>query len=155
VPARARGQTGPVRWQRTKVPLVTSAPAGREVEIDARRRRYLLTMGIRTTAFVVAYISWRNRLYVVTVIAAALAVVLPYVAVVLANGGPPRRRAERPDYVAAEKLTALPSGAEPAGGGRPDPSPDAGSGAGSRTDADGRPVPVAHPAGAPPGRSEP
>jgi Flp pilus assembly protein TadB len=67
--------------------LVTTASRSPEVERRERERRYLIMMGVRVIAFVVAIVVARGW---VRVIAIALALVLPWVAVVVANSGPRR-----------------------------------------------------------------
>jgi Flp pilus assembly protein TadB len=74
-----RGSEKPIR--------ITTASAGAAADIDSRQKRYVITMGIRTLCFVaVAVIAmshvgpgWLPWIFVVG------AVVLPYVAVVMAN----------------------------------------------------------------------
>lgn len=70
----------------TVVQSVTTAPESLADEQAVRIRRYLFTMGIRTTCFVLAVVTsgWVRWTCVV------LAVVLPYIAVVLANAVRPR-----------------------------------------------------------------
>lgn len=72
--------------------LVTTAPVSPGEERRARERRYLITMGVRVVAFVVAIVlgTAGGWLRVVGIIAIVLALVLPWVAVVLANAGPKR-----------------------------------------------------------------
>jgi hypothetical protein len=63
---------------------ITTANRSTADDIAARQRRYLLAMGFRTVCFVAAIfvtLTWAR----VVLIAAAL--VLPYVAVVMANAG--------------------------------------------------------------------
>ncbi|MFN8098285.1 MAG: DUF3099 domain-containing protein [Dermatophilaceae bacterium] len=65
---------------------VTTAPESLEKEQEARIKRYLLTMLIRTVCFVAAvplhgWMRWTS---------VAMAVVLPYIAVVFANAVHPR-----------------------------------------------------------------
>ena len=63
---------------------ITTANTSSGDDIAARQRRYLLAMGFRTVCFVAAIfvtLTWAR----VVLIAAAL--VLPYVAVVMANAG--------------------------------------------------------------------
>jgi hypothetical protein len=83
-PARHHGRHEPVQ----SVQSVTSAPESLRDEQAARIRRYLLTMGVRTACFVLAVVTtgWVRWTCVV------LAVVLPYIAVVLANAVRPRVR---------------------------------------------------------------
>ncbi|MBK6887257.1 MAG: DUF3099 domain-containing protein [Tetrasphaera sp.] len=68
------------------VQSVTSAPESLQKEQEARIKRYLLTMLIRTGCFVAAvplhgWMRWTS---------VAMAVVLPYIAVVFANAVKPR-----------------------------------------------------------------
>jgi hypothetical protein len=66
---------------------VTTAPTSRVLDQDTRIRRYLWTMGVRTGCFIVAVIAtgW------IRWVAVGAAVVLPYVAVILANAVGPRQ----------------------------------------------------------------
>ncbi|HWT33979.1 MAG TPA: DUF3099 domain-containing protein [Microbacterium sp.] len=63
----------------------TSIPASPEEEVDRRSTRYLIMMGIRVACFALAVVvhpySWYTWLFLIA------AVVLPYIAVVLANVG--------------------------------------------------------------------
>jgi hypothetical protein len=63
---------------------ITTAGASRNDDISARQRRYLLAMGFRTLCFVGAVFVQVTWLRVILVIGA---LVLPYVAVVMANAG--------------------------------------------------------------------
>lgn len=65
------------------VQRITSAPAGGHVDRDARFVRYAWQMGIRTVCFILAFFTsgWLQIVFF------ALAIVLPYIAVVLANAG--------------------------------------------------------------------
>ena len=70
---------------------VTGLPASLQDDQNGRMRRYLVSMGIRTVSFVLAVVA----LYVLhwTVVGWILviaAVVLPYIAVVVANATRPR-----------------------------------------------------------------
>jgi threonine/homoserine/homoserine lactone efflux protein len=76
---RARGGETPIR--------ITTAATSRNADIAARQRRYLIAMGIRTLCFLMVALvaithvgpSWFPWIFVVG------ALVLPYVAVVMAN----------------------------------------------------------------------
>ncbi len=70
----------------TPVQTVTSAPESLEAEQSARIKRYLITMSVRTTCFALAVLldGWLRW------VCAALAIVLPFFAVVLANATSPR-----------------------------------------------------------------
>ena len=67
--------------------LVTEARPGLSQDISYRERRYLIMMGIRTVCFVTAILMFVNHLGWLTAIPAVGALVIPYFAVVLANGG--------------------------------------------------------------------
>lgn len=62
---------------------ITSARKGIAEDVRGRQRRYLVSMGVRTTCFLLAVIfaGWPRWFFI------AGAVLLPYVAVVLANAG--------------------------------------------------------------------
>ena len=72
---------------RSQVHLVTQAQRSRSDDINYRQRRYLLMMGIRAVCFVIAVVMFVNHLGWLTVIPAVGAIVIPYFAVVFANGG--------------------------------------------------------------------
>ena len=92
---------------------ITDAPKPLSQDIRSRESKYLMAMGIRIIAFlliVILPIAWPWKLGL-----AALALVLPYVAVVYANGGrEPEPGADSP-YSAAERRALLPGqdGREP------------------------------------------
>jgi Flp pilus assembly protein TadB len=77
--ARKRAQDAPVR--------ITTAPSSVGADISHRQRRYLIAMGVRTLCFLVVALlavthlgpGWLPWIFV------AGAVLLPYVAVVMAN----------------------------------------------------------------------
>ncbi|TDE17895.1 DUF3099 domain-containing protein [Actinomadura sp. 6K520] len=67
---------------------VTDAPRPMSEDIEHRQRRYLVSMGVRTVCFVgavLAAVAGAPAWAVLILVAGAL--VLPYVAVVVANGG--------------------------------------------------------------------
>lgn len=61
---------------------ITSAAESRDADISARQKRYVASMGLRTVCFVAAILVGDGWLRWVLV---AAALVLPYVAVVMAN----------------------------------------------------------------------
>ena len=69
-----------------------------------RERRYLITMGIRVVAFVLAVFLLTGWIRVVAI---ALALVLPWVAVVIANAGPVRQPPEQPSLFGGEPRREL------------------------------------------------
>jgi Flp pilus assembly protein TadB len=82
--------------EREEVVLVTTAAPSPREERQQRERRYLITMAVRVVAFIVAIIVARGW---VRVIAIALALVLPWIAVVVANA-PRRTRGAAPTLYA-------------------------------------------------------
>jgi hypothetical protein len=64
---------------------ITSASASRNEDIAARQKRYLFSMGIRTVCFVGAIVAASFGVHWLWPILIVAALVLPYVAVVMAN----------------------------------------------------------------------
>jgi hypothetical protein len=62
---------------------ITGARRGVREDVDARTRRYLVSMGIRTVCFILAVVAsgWLRWAFIVA------AILLPYLSVVFANGG--------------------------------------------------------------------
>lgn len=81
---------GLFRSGRSNAPVyqITGARRGVRDDVDSRTRRYLVSMGVRTVCFVLAVVTdgWLRWVLI------AAAVMLPYLAVVFANGG--RERVE-------------------------------------------------------------
>jgi Protein of unknown function (DUF3099) len=69
------------------VHLVTQAKRSLSEDIAYRQRRYLLMMGIRAACFIFAVIMFVNHLRWFALVPVILAILIPYVAVVFANGG--------------------------------------------------------------------
>jgi hypothetical protein len=70
-----------------QVHLVTQARRPLSEDIAYRQRRYLIMMGIRVVCFVVAVVVFVNHGGWLTAIPAVGAIVIPYFAVIFANGG--------------------------------------------------------------------
>jgi hypothetical protein len=70
-----------------QVHLVTQARRSLSEDIAYRQRRYLIMMGIRVGCFVIAVVLFLNHAGWLTAIPAVGAIVIPYFAVVFANGG--------------------------------------------------------------------
>ena len=82
------------RQQRpAEVHTITTAQASRDVDLSRRMRKYLISMSVRTVCFVLAVVFDGPLRWVF----ASAAVVLPYVAVVVANAAP-RRVDGHPGY---------------------------------------------------------
>lgn len=93
----------------SRVPSITSARLSPAVDRTTRQKRYLITMGIRMVCFALAIFTpdpWRW-------VFAAGAIVLPYIAVVLANTGTSRTTRGVDEVVEIEPLVLPGSGALP------------------------------------------
>ena len=75
------------RTRRQDVSLVTDAQRPMSEDIAYRERRYLVMMGIRVVCFVVAILLFVAHAGWLAAIPAVGAIVIPYIAVVFANGG--------------------------------------------------------------------
>src|SRR4051795_2670694 len=75
--------------------LVTTAAKSARQERRERERRYLVTMGLRVLCFIAAIVLFAVGLRWAGAIAVAGSLILPWVAVVVANAGP-RRPPGRP-----------------------------------------------------------
>jgi len=64
---------------------ITSAAASRNADIAARQKRYVVSMGIRTVCFVAAVVAYLLEIHWLWPILIVAALLLPYVAVVMAN----------------------------------------------------------------------
>lgn len=84
---------------------ITSAQPGRSVDLHRRQMRYLYSMGIRTACFVAAVIASGPLRWAFI----AGAIVLPYVAVVLANTA--SSRTSSGDTYRPEPIASLETGA--------------------------------------------
>jgi DUF3099 family protein len=85
---------------------ITSATQAHSDDMDARIKRYLFSMGLRTVCVILVLVVHNPVRWVFAV----LAVVLPYVAVVMANAAGNRRRS---------KVPPVPVARVPLGGSRP------------------------------------
>jgi hypothetical protein len=85
------------RSRRDQAYMVTEARPGHSADIAYREKRYLIMMGIRTVCFVTALLLFINHLGWLTAIPLVGALVIPYFAVIFANGGrePTARRGFR------------------------------------------------------------
>jgi len=75
------------RKQDTDPILITEAPLSPRAELDYRRKRYAITMGIRVICFAIAIILFVAHLRWLVLVPAVGAIFIPYIAVVFANGG--------------------------------------------------------------------
>ncbi|QDY80785.1 DUF3099 domain-containing protein [Streptomyces qinzhouensis] len=98
----------------TEVFRITGARQGLAEDVRGRQRRYVISMVVRTVSFVAAAVLW-NVERPVAVVAIVLGMLLPYVAVVIANAG-----RERPPSLPS---THIPTPARPMLAADPAPMP--------------------------------
>jgi DUF3099 family protein len=67
--------------------MVTEARLSKSDDIAYRQRRYLIMMAVRAACFILAVILFVNHAGWLTAIPAVGAIIIPYFAVVFANGG--------------------------------------------------------------------
>ncbi|CAM5575023.1 DUF3099 domain-containing protein [Streptomyces tanashiensis] len=70
----------------TEVFRITGARQGLADDVRGRQRRYVISMTVRTLSVIAAAVLWNIERHVAFV-ALALGILLPYVAVVIANAG--------------------------------------------------------------------
>ncbi|WP_069172258.1 DUF3099 domain-containing protein [Streptomyces griseus] len=101
---------------------ITGARQGLADDVRGRQRRYIISMSVRTVSVVLAATLWNVERHV-AVVALALGVLLPYVAVVIANAGRENAPSLPSAFVPAPLRPAV--GAAPAPG-APEPAPEPG-----------------------------
>ena len=92
----------PGAGRRAEPVLITAAEPSRDEQHAARKRRYAITMGVRAVSLVLAAVFYQT--VSLMIIFAFLGTVLPWIAVVMANDRPPKRKLfqgydARPDRV--------------------------------------------------------
>jgi hypothetical protein len=65
---------------------ITGARQGLADDVRGRQRRYVISMSVRTVAWILAAVLWNVERHV-AIVALVLGLVLPYVSVVIANAG--------------------------------------------------------------------
>jgi Flp pilus assembly protein TadB len=92
------------RSRRPQPVLITEAEPSLAEQHAARKRRYVLTMAVRVVALVLAAVFYQTLW--LALIFALLGVVLPWIAVMMANDRPPKKRVDvnryappRPDRI--------------------------------------------------------
>ena len=99
------------RQRRPEPVLITEAEISVAEQHAARKKRYAITMGIRGVCIVLAAVF--HQILWLMLLFAALGAVLPWIAVVLANDGPPKKRVRvnhfdaRPDRVLESRPTRV------------------------------------------------
>ena len=71
--------------------LITEAAPSMADQHAARKRRYSITMAIRAVSLVLAALTYQYSLWLMAVFA-VLGTVLPWIAVVMANDRPPKKK---------------------------------------------------------------
>lgn len=101
---------------------ITGARQGLAEDVRGRQRRYVISMSVRTLSVVAAAALWNVERYV-AIVGLALGVLLPYVAVVIANAGRENSPALPSTFVPAPTRPAL--GTAPVAG-PAEPGPESG-----------------------------
>ena len=70
----------------TEVFRITGARQGLDDDVRARQRRYVISMSVRTVSVILAATLWNVERHV-AIVALVLGMILPYIAVVIANAG--------------------------------------------------------------------
>jgi hypothetical protein len=76
---------------RSQPVLITEAAVSQIDQHAARKKRYAITMAIRAVSLVLAALTYQYSVWLMAVFA-VLGTVLPWVAVVMANDGPPKKK---------------------------------------------------------------
>ena len=91
--------------------LITEAAVSRSEQHAARKKRYAITMGVRGVCILLAAVF--HQILWLMLLFAVLGAVLPWIAVVMANDGPPKKRVHvnrydaRPDRVLESRPTRI------------------------------------------------
>ncbi|WP_328722450.1 DUF3099 domain-containing protein [Streptomyces sp. NBC_00247] len=121
---------------------ITGARQGLADDVRGRQRRYVISMSVRTVSVILAAVLWNVERHI-SMVALALGLLLPYVAVVVANAGRENAPSLPSTFVPAPVRPALEPGSGVAAGASADPGTGAGNHAGTGADsafgADGRP----------------
>jgi hypothetical protein len=91
--------------------LITAAEPSLAEQHAARKKRYAITMAVRAVAITLAAVFYQSALWL-AIILAVLGVVLPWIAVVMANDRPPKHKLfhgydARPDRVLEARPTRV------------------------------------------------
>ncbi|WP_306328557.1 DUF3099 domain-containing protein [Streptomyces venezuelae] len=94
---------------------ITGARQGLADDVRGRQRRYVISMTVRTLSVIAAAVLWNVERHV-AIVALALGILLPYIAVVIANAGRESAPSLPSTFVPAPVRPALGAGEAPAGG---------------------------------------
>jgi hypothetical protein len=94
----------PARSRRQEPVLITEAAPSRAEQHAARKKRYVLTMAVRAVSLILAAVFYQTLW--LALIFAFLGTVLPWIAVMMANDEPPKKKLDvnryappRPDRI--------------------------------------------------------
>ncbi|RFU19007.1 DUF3099 domain-containing protein [Geodermatophilus marinus] len=104
----------PARSRRPDPVLITEAEPSLADQHAARKRRYVLTMAVRALSLVLAAVFYQTLW--LAVIFAVLGTVLPWVAVLMANDRPPKKKLDVHRYDAPRPDRILENPARPGAG---------------------------------------
>ncbi|MGY1634357.1 DUF3099 domain-containing protein [Geodermatophilus sp. SYSU D01186] len=88
----------PARPHRSQPVLITEAQPSRAELHAARKKRYVLTMAVRAVALILAAVFYQTLW--LALIFALLGTVLPWIAVMMANDEPPKKKLDVNRYTA-------------------------------------------------------
>jgi Flp pilus assembly protein TadB len=88
----------PARPRRAEPVLITQAEPSLVEQHAARKKRYVITMAVRAISLVLAAAFY--QILWLAIVFAVLGTVLPWVAVVMANDRPPKKKLDAHRYVA-------------------------------------------------------
>ena len=106
------------RQAKPEVYSITGARSGLSDDVADRTKRYLISMGIRTACFIGAVIATGPLRWILL----AGALLLPYVAVVVANTARKSVGPKGPDPVTPQAVPGLDEGRRPPAEGQPPPA---------------------------------
>lgn len=89
--------------------LITGAPVSLDDQHDARRRKYLIMMGLRVVC-VLAAVSVASFSLLLSLVFVVGGVVLPWCAVLIANDRPPKRASTFAGYTKASSQSQITAG---------------------------------------------
>lgn len=92
---------------------ITGARQGLADDVRGRQRRYVISMSVRTVSVILAAVLWNVERHV-AIVALALGILLPYIAVVIANAGRENAPSLPSSYVRAPARPMIAPAAEPA-----------------------------------------
>ncbi|MFC5907346.1 DUF3099 domain-containing protein [Streptacidiphilus monticola] len=99
-------RTGPGR---PGVVRITGARTGLTEDVKGRQRRYMISMAVRTVCVVLAVVLWHES-RIAAIVALVGGTVIPYFAVIVANGGREGAPGLPDTFVGAQPRTMLPPG---------------------------------------------